>query len=830
MNDITSFGSVAFPSQRVSFSEKMTKDWQEKSVEAICRMQGSEGLDFHMRMRTNYALVRGKINPSDFDYISSMYGNKTQGFPAQIRGYNIIAPKLELLKGEKTARIADYHVFATDYDTINRSTDKKKELITQMLQQELQEYMQEMGVDMNDQEQVQKMTPEYIQKYMSYTYKDVKEQTANMALEYLKKYCHIDDKFLDGWNDLLVGGLPVFWVGIVNGEPRMDRVNPENFFYGKSPDAKYIEDSEWARYEKWLNTSDIYDNFYDDLTEEQRKKLDEWSLGNMSQHNYTAPTIINMSETEASNPFLQQSRVLTQGNLIKVIHCVWRSKKKIGFLKYLDEQGMEQTTLIDEQYKPNKAKGESVEWIWINECWEGTKIGKDIYINVRPLPNQHTSLDNISKCFFPYIGGPYNALNTDIYSLVDIMKPLQYFYIEVMYRLQLSLARSKDKVMLMDLAQIPRSEGFDVAKWMYYLDIMGIAFVNSFEEGTGRFEGKTSPFNQFQALDLSMARIIDQYIMLLEKIKDDVGELTGITRQREGQITSSELVGTTERAVSQSSQITEPYFKHASEIEKRALTALLQVAKQAWMEGKKVQYILPDMSRQLLEVDGTEFADAEYGVFVSDSRQDTNALKAMQGLAQSAMQNGATMSEVAKTFVATSMSKLQHQLEDIEAKVAERNNAAAEAQMAHEKELQEHEDAIHQADLNIKKYEIDTKAETAIYVAELQTYMADNTVDANGNGVPDVTEVAKLALDGSKLHADIIAQKLGLVQEDKKINIEQQKMNLEKERHQLEKKGHQLEEKRLNHEKRQSQIDKTLKEKEIAVKKIAARKKPTTKK
>jgi hypothetical protein len=292
--------------------------------------------------------------------------------------------------------------------------------------------------------------------------------------------------------------------------------------------------------------------------------------------------------------------------------------------------GQEIEELVDESFtltKEMKAQGYEIEWRWINEVWEGTKIGSDIYVNIRPLPNQMKSLDNPSKCKLPYTG-VYRQQ-----SLVSLMKPHQYFYDILFYRLEMSIARSKDKAMVMDVAQIPRSMGIDTQKWLYYLDTLGIAFINSFEEGTGANAGRTSQFNQFQAIDMSMARIVDQYILMLNKIEDMIGEISGVSRQRQGEISTSELVGNVERSVVQSANITEHLFYTHGEVKRRVLTNLIDISKNAWLEGKKAQYVLDDMTKVFFNLEPTEYAEANYGIFISNSSRDQQNIEFMKDIA-----------------------------------------------------------------------------------------------------------------------------------------------------------------------------------------------------
>ena len=68
---------------------------------------------------------------------------------------------------------------------------------------------------------------------MDKDYKDVVENTAYHTLTYLREKLNIDNEFIKGWKDGLIGGREIYYVGILNSEPFMERVNPMYFSFDK---------------------------------------------------------------------------------------------------------------------------------------------------------------------------------------------------------------------------------------------------------------------------------------------------------------------------------------------------------------------------------------------------------------------------------------------------------------------------------------------------------------------------------------------------------------------------------------------------------------------
>ena len=234
-------------------------------------------------------------------------------------------------------------------------------------------------------------------------------------------------------------------------------------------------------------------------------------------------------------------------------------------------------------------------------------------LNVEPMPNQSRSMDNPRSVKLPYVGRVYNCTNSVQTSLIDLLKPHQYLYNIVWYRLETELAKAKGKKMVMDIAMIPKSEGIDLDKWMYFFDNVGLAFVNSFEEGKEKFQGQTSNFNQFTSIDMGLSQAVGQYITILTKIEGLMDRVVGIPQQSEGDTKASETATGVQTSVTQSSYITEPWFYIHNEIKLKVLEALIETAKFAYPGQKKLQYITDDVQRVFMTVDMDKFADSDYG-------------------------------------------------------------------------------------------------------------------------------------------------------------------------------------------------------------------------
>ena len=798
----------SFPAQKLPMSKK-TQAWKEACVDYVVGAGdsgfGGNGRSRSDEMQTYYDLYNSIYNEKDLKYVTNPF-KQDDGFPAMAQDYNIIKPYVDQLLGEETKRPFNFHPQRTSDIAASELQEKAKEMLMDYIQATIASKLSPEQAARYEQALAtgEIQTPEAIAKYLQKDYKDIAETEAYHALQFLKRKLNLTHEFYKGWKDALIGGEEIYYVGVINGDPYVERVNPMYFDYEHSLDLEFIDDAAWCRRKMIMSATEIYDRFYDKMSERQLNELLELidqrpGAGNNPEIRKTSMDYesikLHKINSFTDNPF--------DVDHITVYHCCWKSFKKIGFVTLLNpETGEAEEFQVDEDYKVTGTE-QSVEWDWIIEVWEGYRIGDDMYIGIQPIEYQHISADNPNSQKLPYTGVVYNNTNSKPRSLVSMMKPLQYMYIVVWYRLELALSRDKGKVAVMDITQIPKSMNIDVNKWMHYLSALGVAFINPYDEGwdiPGREGGKPSQFNQLSSWDLTMSNVIAEYIQLMQKIEDMVAKLTGITPQRQGQIAASELVGNTNTAVSMSYHITEPWFWNHNQVKRRVLTMLLNTSKAAWKDSKKyLNYILDDATRAFVQLSDNFFYE-DMDIFVDDSTKNQQYIDQLKQLLQPAMQNGASLLDIAEIITLDNMSMIKNRLEEIEQKRMEQMQQQQQAeqqaqqQMAEQQnQLKEEELMLKEAELDLEKYKVDQdryKAEqdnaTKITVAQINSYRGAENMDQDMNGIPDPIEIGKQALEQQKINSDIVTKQLELNNKRREIEqkreAENKKIQLEKDR------------------------------------------------
>ena len=793
---------TAFPAQKISVSKK-TESWKKSCVDYIIgsgymnNMNG--GRTRFKDMQTYYDLYNSIYDEKDLKYVTNPF-KQADGFPATAQNYNIIRPKIDLLIGEETKRPFNFIVTRSSEDAASEVQEVGMNMLIDYMYSKILSNLGPEGAELFQQqlESGEIQTPEQIQRYITRDYKDVAEITAYNSLNYLRKKLNIDHEFMKAWKDGLIAGEEVMYVGIHNQNPYLRRVNPMYFNYEQSPDLEFIDDATWCVERLKMGYTEVYDMLYDKMSSSQLDKL----IGMINQYGRNTGPDKNMLDDfnkitirRVTNNL--QDMNVQDGDNVFVYHTCWKSFKKIGFVTIMNpETGEEEHFEVDEYYVETGYEV-NIDWEWVIQVWEGWRIGEptdDLYIGIQPLEYQHISADNPNSQKLPYTGVVYSNTNSTPKSLVALMKNLQYFYIILWYRLELMLARDKGKVFTMDITQIPKSLDMDIPRWLHMLTAVGVNFVNPYDEGwdiPGREGGKPASFNQMTEHDLSNTDAVMQYISLMLKIEDMIGELSGVSKQRQGAISSNELVGNVERSVVQSSHITEPLFWMHNQVKKRALTMLLDTAKDVWSgtDKKILHYIMDDGTRAFINITES-FLYEDFDIFVSDSTDDLFKLQQLQSLYQPAMQNGASLLDIAEVMTLDNITLIKEKLAEVEEKNQRRIEEAQEREhqtmMSIEQikaEQEEKNREIDYAQLELARYKVDQDNQTKIAVAEIGSFRFQDDMDQDNNGIFDPIQVGELALKRQDTDIKAFEVMENLKLKDKEI---QSKEKIENKREELE--------------------------------------------
>jgi len=757
---------IPMPRQHVDGITKRSGNWWKINMDYFYTVALAQYNYQRIRIVRNYELMKGKLRPEDFyaegpvmSFVDELI--RDADLPAYVQHYPILNPPINTMVGEKSKRPDVARPKAVDDQSKNEEAQFYTKLyqtyIIDSAKQKIAEDLKQQGVDTSDIEgfdkQVDQLTTEKVKEYMM-DYTSAAEVWASNMLQALKREFNLKEEFEQGFRDLLISNREFFH----NYEDRSrtgfkaEKVNPKNVWWLTTPDKKYIKDAYAAGLIEIMELSEIINKY--DLTEEEIDHLRNYAM--QAFYPYSRTTNLEAGKTGAEsiqynayddlvlrerqnmeawmnndnnqdvNGLLGNAApsVGTFGNRFIVTTAYWLSKRKIGLLTYIDKDGNIQSDMVDDNYKDGQHPQElSIEWKWENQWYKGVKIGDDIYY-VEPL-------EILDYC--PIIGVVHEIENTVSTSLVDLMKPFQTLYNICMNQLYRLLEKEKGKVLLMSRRHVPLQKNGtyedSMEIWERQAEEQGVIWVDDSPDNLK----KPSSFNQYTVIDWTLSQQMQTRYELAMQLKNECWELIGINKQRLGSITASESATGTNTAVSQSYAQTEPYFVQQEYIENQELQCVLDMA--LYLEARK-----PDSTLSFIDNEGgnafvkiqteTHLKNRDIKLFMTSRSDDMRVFQQIQGLAQAAMQNGASLYEVAQMYTETSTRKLL----DVYKKLKEKNDQMLQQKQQMEQQAQQmeqqkmeqesaREDKYHQDEIQVKTYEIDTKANTELTIAQIKERM-----------------------------------------------------------------------------------------------------------
>jgi len=822
-----------FPDQFKTDAEKQDESWIKNTMDYFANRAYAEYQKNDDTFVKNYDLVKGILRPADF-YQEQNVKSFTEmltadlDLPAYVKHYSILTTPINELVGEISKRPDTFKVKAFDDDSKSEELQFKTQIlqdfITEQAKQKILEKATIQGQELSD-EDVQQMTMEQVKDEID-DYTSIAEKWANHVLTCEKAEFVLKEKSEDAFRDLLITGREFYHIYEDNSKTgfNIEVANPKNTWFLTTPDLKYISDPTGrakgayaAGTVQVMELSEIIESI-PDLTKDEidhlRSSLQDYGLINVRESNLGNPNVtpgIDSVNYDTYDPLVLQTRMMIESNMKEnndglkdflgltsnvssfgykyvVVRAYWISKKKIGKLIYLDEMGNEQSLLVDENYKSGIIPTQqSLEWGWINEWYQGIKIGPDIY-HIKPyklLP------------YCPIIGLQHEIKNTECKSLVDLMKPFQVLYNICMNQLYKLLEKEIGNVASVNLRRIPRTKDGDAQDdidiWEMEARERGVIFDDDSPENT-----KAPVTNQSVArnVDLTRTSEIQSRYNLAVQLKNECWELIGMSKQRLGSISASETATGTNTAIQQSYSQTEPLFVAHEYVMGQLYQAIIDAA--LYIESQKpestLSYITAEGESAFVKVNGDDLKFRDLKVFLTNRPEDQQMFQQIQGLSQAAMQNGASLYDIIELYSTKSVRQLKKVFKDLKDKQDEQIQLAnqqkqqeldqqqQQAQTALQQAQQQHQEQLAHDDYQ-KELDRINKKEIAIISAE--GYGKVQGEDLNQNNVPDVYEMSKLSHEQEKAAKDYQIKLAEINSKNKqaadKVAHEREKLQVEKE-------------------------------------------------
>lgn len=712
------------PRQKVT-SQQRTEQWKKDTLNAIIDMSdfGHGFTSFRTGSDSNYkALVQkcydyynGNLDPTDYTRVTKPFGKDRPNFPARLQNYNILKPIIDVLIGEKWKRPVNPAVSVLNPDVTNKRVEALRKQVRANLEAQFLNNIAQGGQIPTTEPPQEVPSPEQVAENFVKNYRDGRAVLGQQSLRYIKQTADMEYKLNTNWFHWLMAGLVFSKRGVGFNDPEFEILNPLECDGDKDPNIEFFEDGNWAVHRTIMHRSRVVDNFWDLLTDAEITELEKVGDSNMDGP-FSASSNLNTGDVKDTSHY------------VEVIYVTWKGMKKVGIVSYVDEIGLDQEKIVDEDYK--EAEGEKVEWHWESVAWEGYRINKEMFKRVQELPVQRRRKDN-RGIKLPINGRRYSAVNTEPVSLMMMLLAYQVNYNIYKYRLENMIAKSKGVVAVFDINMLPAREGWDMDKFMYYLDATGIAWVDYNKEGI------RLNHQQQTVLDMTI-KVLDQYVTILDSIVAEAESTSGVSRQRKGATSPYEGKGVTQQSIIQSSHITEDLFKKYDKYEEREYQAVVDYSKPAWVDGKRASYVLPDNSHDYFEVDPIEYSETEYGIYITTSVAEQEKIQQVRSIVQAMAQNGASFTTLIEAIEADSMPELKEKMKaaDEAAQKLQQAQQQAEQQMVQQQQQAEqmkieNENAQKELDRNNKLQIAQIQQDTSMQIAQINA--ASNSEGDNGS-------------------------------------------------------------------------------------------------
>jgi hypothetical protein len=821
-----------FPDQFKTDKEKQDESWIKNTMDYFANKAYAEYVKNRDTFVKNYDLIKGILRMEDFyqePTVKSFTDMMTADLqlPAYVKMYSIMTTPVNELVGEITKRPDTFRVKAFDDDSkaeeLQFKTDILQEYVIGQAKQKIVQQAAMQGEEI-DEEELQQLTMDQVKDVLD-SYTSVAEKWANHVLTCQKAEFNLKEKSEDAFRDLLISGREFYHIYEDNSKLgfNVEVANPKNTWFLTTPDRKWISDPTGRAQGAYaagtvqvMELSEIIESI-PDLTKEEidhlRSSLQDYGLINVRESNLGNPDAIPGTDSvmyDTFDPLVLQTRMIIESEMKEnndglkdflgltsnvssfgykyvVVRSYWISKKKIGKVIYLDELGNEQSVLVDENYKSGTIPTqESIEWGWINQWYQGTKIGPDIY-HIKPFKL-------LNYC--PIIGTTFEVKNTEAKSLVDLMKPFQVLYNVCMNQLYKLLEKEVGKVYLTSIRHIPIPKDGDAQDaldiWEMEARNRGVMFIDDSPENLK----SPSSFNQFRDIDLTRTQEIQSRYTLAQQLKNECWELVGMSKQRMGSVAASESATGVNAAVQQSYSQTEPLFVAHEYIMGQLYQSIIDAA--LYVESKKPQstlsYITNEGEAAFVQVNGSDLKFRDLKVFLTNRPEDKQMFDELRGLSQAVIQNGGSLYDVIELYSTKSMramKKVFKELRDRQMQVQDQQMQTQQQQIDQQREIAAAQ--LQQAQLQ-KEQEIANdnyqneldrlnKKEIALIAAEAKNMGPLSDVDKSG--APDVLEINKIAAEQSRTAKDYEMKMADIqgknVQNLQKLEIEREKLKVDRE-------------------------------------------------
>lgn len=738
----------------------------------------------------------------------------------EIVHYNRIFSKYSYLLGEMLKRNERYHAAFLSQDAIEKFNQELTEEIRNAVIERLLVKFEQTAMMVNGSSQIE--AQDYGNEMLSMPepeeiaqdFKPSLEIFVNQLLDYYHHSEEIVRKVSLGWKHAITADTEIAYVGEHYGKPGVTVINPLHFGYHKSPDEYRIEKGDYAWTRVALTFAEILNQYGEELTQEEVERLSTQTYSSnlavnsrhkviggdkplatydktsFEMHNQTSDVhrkTVGQAQGSGTN------RRYSHDRLVFKTHFEFKAFRELVFLSYIDEFGDVQTEVHPKGYNIPKTatkisfinkynrKSSKYEWvedgvqysaeiIWIPRRYEVTRLGSDVFLNYREVPNQPLNLDDPYGSFeLSYKGRVYTSVNSESISLVGRAIPNQFQYNLIKHIQSKELAKYEGYIKNIDIDQIPdyleldengEKIGYDkLAVWRYFRRTLGDSYYSGSQNSMG-LPNTTRTVAVRPEVAGAMQEIFNMQ-QLLELIDREIGMSMLVPTQAEGQFSTYSNATDNMRALQQGYTMIEWYMVEHGELWRSVAQEYVSQFRryyQSFFENHddtkfvNLHYIAPENGKQVLKVMPEYLDYGDIGLFLTNSQEEKDYREVMMSQLQPIAQNAAEGVETISTLVrAVTSGKSPAQIHKL----------IQLASQEQDQRRQQAEKARGEAQLRAQAEARQNLQEQRQH--ELEKIVLDNSVKSDADEIPKEVEALKVFRE--------------LSQKDRELDIKQQQVS-----------------------------------------------------
>lgn len=627
MSNIT----AVFPQQYDIIKDE---NWAKQCVDYAVYVWDSTRVQQILKINRLYDAYNGVVDARGLDYLNKTYGNENT---TKYIDYRLARPKIDLVQGEWLGRPLNSTVYTINKDARDaKLNDYEVKLGMIHAAKEIDKLRNVVGVNVYDGMPIPKEEGGDVDGLSNDNIKTKNEIVMQIILNDQIKRQDLKTKLASNFRDVEIAAECFGKVYIDNSSDVVYReIDPRDAVFEEIDRDPFLLQSPYLGERRLMFIHDILAQF--NLTAKQREEL--------TKIGYNSSEYIQNRQNDTRKYY----QLLEKKLALEVFTIEWYSFRTF-YTKVIQDKNNPNVpfrkSMDEEDYMTNKAEIEkdiakgkyTIESKLKKIVWEGTRIGNNMYVNMREKPNIIGSLDRPFDTTLSYTGMLFNTIDNVRISLQESLVNISRLYNMVMFQMNRELAKSKGKTIAYDLAYLPK--GKTLKDVLHAMTNDGIYFYNSAEDGN--ISGQKIEVNgAIKEFDLGVSATMQILINMKIELQGTADKLSGINEERSGNIAASSTATGAQLSQQASRTLTEPMFYMFNRFTENVFNRIVEYSKISW------GLLKPEQGAMIIGDDGVKFlratkdlANDDYGVYLSDGRKEMEIRSTIRQLSMAAVNAG----------------------------------------------------------------------------------------------------------------------------------------------------------------------------------------------